>query len=353
MNWKPLNIGGLIAKVPIVQGGMGVGVSLDRLAGAVAARGGVGVISAAQIGYLEEGYETNPLQTNLKAIDKYIKLAREKANGGIIGINIMVATNYYEEYVKAAVEAGADLIICGAGLPTKLPELTLGSNVRLAPIVSSKRAASVICKMWDKRYKRVPDMVIIEGPLAGGHLGFDYETLERIQPEEFDREVMEIITVAGEYAKKYNRHIPVVVGGGVYDHEDMKHYMDMGADGVQIGTRFVTTVECDASEDYKQTYIRAKKEDIRIVKSPVGMPGRAIDNVFLQKSEAEPFQLKKCYQCLAMCSKKDIPYCICNALVNAAKGNVDDALLFCGANAYRAERIETVEEVMNDLLGGR
>ena len=351
MKLKPLNIDGLIAKYPIVQGGMGVGISLDRLAGNVALAGGVGIISTAQIGFREPGYDESPLETNLAAIKKYIDKAREIANGGVIGVNIMVATRHYEEYVKAAVKAGVDLIVSGAGLPTMLPELVKNTKTKIAPIVSSVKSAKVICKLWDRHYSKSPDMVVIEGPKAGGHLGFSKDEVENITDEEYDKEIVAIKQVVDEYAEKYSKHIPVIFGGGVYDRKDVEHYMSLGIDGVQMGTRFVTTYECDASDEYKQSYINAKKEDIRIVKSPVGMPGRAIYNDFMAKSETETFKLKKCHQCIVTCKAKDIPYCITDALVNAANGDVDNALLFCGEKAYKATKLEHVSDIFAEIVG--
>lgn len=349
MKLQPIMIGDLEVKIPIIQGGMGVGISRSSLAGHVALAGGVGIISTAQVGYDEEDYEKNPLEANLRAIGKQIQKARDIAKGGVVGVNIMVATKSYEEYVKAAVDSGVDLIVCGAGLPTELPKLVEGTKTKIAPIVSSIKSAFVICKMWDRKYNRVPDMVVIEGPKAGGHLGFSNEQLDTITDEEYDNEIKGIIETVKEYAVKYARKIPVIVAGGIFDKNDVKKCMELGADGVQVASRFVTTVECDASDAYKQAYINAQKEDIVIVKSPVGMPGRAINNAFIKKSKDGNIQIKKCYQCIKNCRKPDIPYCISNALINAVKGNVDEGLIFCGANAYKCKKIETVQEVMDDL----
>lgn len=351
MSYQPLVIGDLIAKIPLIQGGMGVGVSLDRLAGAVAAEGGIGVISTAQIGFMEPDFDAKPLEANLRAIPKYLSKARERAKGGIIGMNIMVATRQYEEYVKAAVKAGVDLIISGAGLPTSLPEYVKNSGTKIAPIVSSVKSASVILKYWDKKYGRVPDLVVIEGPLAGGHLGFHKEEILAASQESYDKEVMGILDAVKQYADKHSRKIPVVFAGGVWDKEDVKHYMDMGLDGIQAASRFVTTRECDASMEYKTAYLNCKKEDIEIVKSPVGMPGRAIHNSFLEKIEDGTFRPQRCFHCISTCNPKETPYCITAALVNAVKGNVENALLFCGANAYKADKIETVREVFTALMG--
>lgn len=346
---KPLVIGDIIAKVPIIQGGMGVGISLSGLAGAVAAEGGIGVISTAQIGYREPGYDKNPLEVNLNAIKKHIERAREIAPKGIIGVNIMVATKFYEEYVKAAVKAGIDLIISGAGLPTNLPEFVKNTKTKIAPIVSSIKSATVICKLWDRNYQIAPDLVVIEGPKAGGHLGFSIEQLESFTDESYDEEIKGIFQVVEEYSQKYGRKIPVVVAGGIYEKSDMEHYLNLGADGVQIASRFVTTYECDADLEYKMAYINAKKEDIVIVKSPVGMPGRAILNPFMKKTAMERVGTKHCHQCIKKCNPATIPYCITDALVNAAKGNVQDALLFCGANAYKATKLEHVNDIFTEF----
>lgn len=345
---KPLQIGDLTARIPVIQGGMGVGISLSGLAGAVATCGGVGVISAAQIGYLEADFEKNPLEANLRAVASEIKKAREIADGGILGMNIMVATKQYADYVKAAVKSGIDLIISGAGLPTILPELVKESKTKIAPIVSTIKSAQVICKLWDRKYQKAPDLVVIEGPRAGGHLGFSLEQLEQYTKEVYEEEIKGIIKVVKSFAEKYSKHIPVVVAGGIYDKQDMSEALSLGVDGVQMGTRFVTTHECDACDAYKQTYLDCRKEDIQIVKSPVGLPGRAITNEFLQKDKVK---VTKCYQCLGHCNPAETPYCITKALVNAVKGNKDEALLFCGDNAWKADKIEHVSAIMKELGG--
>ena len=346
---KTLKIGELTARIPVIQGGMGVGISLSGLAGSVAACGGVGVISTAQIGYRDPEFKKDPIGTNLRVIGEEIQKAREIAKGGILGVNIMVATKQYAEYVKAAVKAGIDLIISGAGHPMELPKLVAGSKTKIAPIVSTVKAARVICRFWDHHYQRMPDLVVIEGPKAGGHLGFSRKQLEEFTPESYDQEIRGILAEVKKYADKYEKEIPVVVAGGIFTREDMLHAMELGADGVQMGTRFVTTWECDASEAYKQTYLHAKKEDIVIVDSPVGMPGRAIRNRFLEEKENRREPIKRCYQCIATCNPADTPYCITKALVHAAKGKTDEALLFCGENAWRCEKMEHVADIMAEF----
>ena len=346
---KSLKIGDLEVKIPVVQGGMGVGISLSGLAGNVSACGGLGVISTAQIGWREPDFYEKPFEANFRAIEKEIKKARELAKGGVLGVNIMVATQRYEEYVKSAVKAGIDIVISGAGLPIDLPKYVEGSKTKIAPIVSSLKSLTVICRMWERKYQTAPDLVVIEGPKAGGHLGFSREELETVTDEAYDDVIVSIIEKVKEYSEKFSKKIPVVVAGGIYERKDMEHVMKLGADGVQMGTRFVTTKECDADEAYKQSYIKAQKEDIKIVQSPVGMPGRAILNPFLEKVKTEKCKIKHCYQCIVTCDKKTIPYCITEALVNAAEGRVDEGLLFCGENAYRADKIETVAEIMEEF----
>lgn len=364
---KPLVIGNLKADCPIIQGGMGVGISLSSLAGAVAKAGGIGMISTAQIGFRDPEFLKAPMEANLRAIRTEFEKARKIAPKGIIGFNIMVATRQYALYVKEAVKAGADLIISGAGLPITLPELVEGTKTKIAPIVSTAKSASVICKMWDRKYHRIPDLVVIEGPLAGGHLGFSREDLARYgadtaqvrktyDRDAYDREIQAIMKVVEEYGQKYKAHIPVAIAGGIFSREDVEHAMALGADGVQVGTRFVTTEECDAPMSYKQAYIDASEADIVITQSPVGMPGRAIRNHFLetverQKEAGERAGITHCYQCLEHCDPRNIPYCITRALSNAAEGDLDHALLFCGSNACRCEKIETVAEVMKELTG--
>ena len=348
---KPLQIGELQAKVPVIQGGMGVGISLSKLAGNVALCGGVGVISSAQIGFRDPEFASHPIETNLRVLKEEIKKAKEIARGGIIGVNIMVVTQKYKEYVKTAVSAGADLIVSGAGLPIDLPELVEGTKAKIAPIISTIKAASVICKMWDRKYKKVPDLVIVEGPKAGGHLGFHEEELKRYTQKEYEKEILGIFEIIKEYSRKYSRKIPIVLAGGIFDRKDVQHALELGADGVQMGTRFVTTYECDAAPAYKEAYLRAEKEEIQIIKSPVGMPGRAIQNEFLRQVKEKREKITHCFQCITTCNQKETPYCITKALVRAAEGDVKNGLLFCGENAYRCQKIEHVRDVIAELTG--
>ena len=333
MRKEQFSIGKKQLKVPIIQGGMGVGISLGGLAGAVAKEGGAGTISAAQIGFREPDFYENPVEANKRAIHKEMDKARKISPEGVIGFNLMVAMNDYETYVREVIAAGADFIVSGAGLPVDLPAYIKDSDIAIAPIVSTRKSAHVILKFWDKKYKKTADFIVVEGELT---------------PEIYAEEVKEIITVVRKYEEKYEKKIPVILAGGIYEHTDYERAFTLGADGVQIATRFVTTEECDADERYKQAYIQAKKEDIVIVNSPVGMPGRAIRNVFLDKVKAEGrIPPTKCLRCIHTCNPAETPYCITEALIHAAKGEVDQALLFCGGRAYEAKTIETVKKVID------
>lgn len=349
---QALTIGNKTAQVPIIQGGMGVGVSRSKLAGAVAAAGGIGIISSAQIGFDEEDFLTNHQEANLRSLKKHIRIAKEQAKNGLVGVNVMVALKDYEAHVRASVEAGADVVICGAGLPANLPDLVAGSDTKFAPIVSSQKAATVLLKRWDKKYQTTADFVVIEGPKAGGHLGFSPDDIQKDRENtlDYDCEIKKIIATVQEYAAKYQRKIPVILAGGIYDADDIRHAMELGANGVQIASRFVATEECDASERYKQAYLDATPDDIRIIQSPVGMPGRAIHNEFLDHTGNT--QIPRCLGCLAKCDPSRIPYCITDALIRAVTGDVQNGLLFCGENVSRIQEITTVRALMQELQTG-
>lgn len=350
MERKTFTIGKKEVKVPLLQGGMGVGISLGGLAGAVAKEGAVGIISAAHPGYREPDFYQNSIEANKRAIHSEMKKARAIAPDGIIGFNIMVAMNHYEEYVREIVKAGADIIVSGAGLPADLPAYTKDSGVAIAPIVSTEKSAKVILKYWDRKYKCTADLLVIEGPWAGGHLGFHPDQLSTFTRESYDEEVRKILAVVRKYEEKYGHKIPVVLAGGIQNHDDYVHAMSLGVDGIQVATRFVTTVECDADERYKNAYIRAKKEDIEIVKSPVGMPGRAIHNALMDKvASGVRVPAVRCLNCIHTCNPATTPYCITDALIHAAKGELDEALLFCGGMAYEADHIGTVKEVIDSF----
>ena len=346
---KSFFIGNIEIKTPVIQGGMGVGISLSGLASAVANEGGVGVISCAGLGLLyPKGKGTYP-EKCINGLKEEIRKARAKTKG-IIGVNVMVALSNYADMVRTAIEEKIDVVFSGAGLPLDLPSyLTPESTTKLVPIVSSSRAAKIICDKWQKNYNYLPDAIVVEGPKAGGHLGFKKEQLQD-QHYALEALIPEVVMIASSY--KEQKQIPVIAAGGISTGEDIAHFMELGASGVQMGSIFVTTQECDASETFKEVYIHSKSEDVLIIESPVGMPGRAILNPFLQQiKEGVRPAIKSCFQCLEHCDIRTIPYCITQALVNAAEGDENNALLFCGSNAYRAEKIEKVDDVMKELVG--
>lgn len=268
----------------------------------------------------------------------------------ILGVNVMVALNNYKEIVMECVKNKIDLIISGAGIPKELPEYVKGTKTKIAPIVSSLRCCKLIVKHWIKKYNYAPDMIVIEGPEAGGHLGFSNEELENEQKPRLEDITKEVVQYVREVEKEQNKEIPVISAGGIWDNQDIKKYLEIGASGVQMATRFVATYECDASEEFKKAYINAKKEDIKLIKSPVGLPGRAICNDFIKKVEAEKSKITKCYNCIKTCDVKNAPYCITKALVNAVKGNVENALIFCGNNVDKINKIVSVHDLMQELV---
>jgi len=342
-----LVIGDVIIPTPIIQGGMGIGVSLAGLSSAVATAGGVGVISAAGIGGEEADFKTNYVSANTRALRREIREAKSRTSG-VLGVNIMVALTNYAELVRASVEEGIDIIFSGAGLPLDLPRHLDGkTSPKLAPIVSSGRAASIICRKWKSRFGRTPDAFVVEGPMAGGHLGFKPDQIA--DPEyRLEKLVPDVVEAAAAFGD-----IPVIAAGGVYTGADIRKYFDLGARGVQLGTRFVATHECDVSPAFKQAYLDAKKEDMHIIKSPVGMPGRAIRNQFIEKVEAGRRSPYSCpFHCLSGCNYTTSPFCITMALLNAKRGNLENGLIFAGENAWRVTGLTSVAELIDELVQG-
>lgn len=349
MTFPKLHIGDLTASVPIIQGGMGIGVSLSGLAGAVAKEGAVGVISAAQIGFREPDFRTHTVEANLRAIKKQLAQAREIAKEGIIGMNIMCRGQHYEDYAKCAAQNGADIIFSGAGLPTDLPTCVEGTNTKIAPIIGSPKAARVILKLWEKHHHRTADLVVIEGPKAGGHLGYTREQVKEHESDGYEKEITEILAVVKEFEEKFQKKIPVVFGGGIFTKEDIAHYLSLGLSGVQMATRFVATKECDASEAFKNMYVKAKESEVTLVQSPVHMTGRALLNPFVERFRQGRIPVTNCFHCLKTCDPKTTPYCITQALINAVEGDVDHGLVFCGANAWRINKIVSVHDLIKEL----
>ncbi|MFW6007101.1 MAG: NAD(P)H-dependent flavin oxidoreductase [Halanaerobiales bacterium] len=349
MKMKDLIIGNLKAKLPIIQGGMGVGISLSGLASAVADEGGIGVISSACVGMFEKDLNDNYLEANIRALKSTIRKAREKTDG-ILGVNIMKALTNFSDMVKTSIRERVDIIFVGAGLPLNLPQfLEEYDETKLVPIVSSGRAAAIIAKRWIKKFDYIPDAFVVEGPKAGGHLGFKPEQLND-KRFTLDKLVIKVLESLRPIENKVNKKIPVIAAGGVYTGGDICELIDLGASGVQMATRFVTTEECDASESFKKAYIQSKKEDLEIIESPVGMPGRVIHNQFVEKvsaGEKKPFSCP--YHCIKTCEKDDSPYCIALALINAQQGRMSHGFAFAGENAYRAEEIISVSKLIKDL----
>lgn len=334
-------------KLPIIQGGMGVGVSLSGLAAAVANEGGIGVISAAGLGLLYPGYRGDYLEKCIYGLRQEIRKARENTHG-VIGINIMVALSNFSDMVHTAIAEKADVIFSGAGLPLDLPSyLTKDNKTLLVPIVSSKRAAKLICEKWLLNYNYLPDAIVVEGPKAGGHLGFKKE---QIEDDNFSLEhiIPEVVEVAKSYSGRKN--IPVIAAGGIATGQDIARFIALGASGVQMGSIFVPTEECDASLEFKKVYINSQKEDVRIIQSPVGMPGRAFDGEFIQSVAQGREKPSSCsFHCIKTCDYTKSPYCIIKALYNAAKGNMKGGYAFAGDNAYLADKIRSVKEVVEKL----
>ena len=355
MAFPTLTIGDLVAKTPIVQGGMGVGISLHRLAAAVAAEGGIGVIAGAMIGMREQDVAKNPIEANRRALASEIRQARALTDG-ILGVNIMVALTDFASLVRASIAERADIIFSGAGLPTDLPRLLRDTceekkeefRTKLVPIISSARAASILCKKWLLRADYLPDAFVVEGPKAGGHLGFKPEDITN-PAFALEALVPQVVDAVKVFEDKYGKKIPVIAGGGIYTGEDIHTFLEMGASGVQMGTRFVATHECDADIRFKQAFVDAKEEDITIIKSPVGMPGRALKGRFTEALEGGKRNFRCLFHCISTCDPEKSPYCIAAALLNAMKGNLDKGFAFTGSNVFRVNSIVSVKELMTSL----
>lgn len=344
---------GLHMEKPIIQGGMGIGVSRSRLAGAVAAQGGMGVISTAQIGYDTPLFREKPEVANLQKIPSEIKKAKDIAgNKGMVAVNIMSVTQLYSEYVRVAADAGADAIISGAGLPVSLPKYTQGYDIKIAPVISSKKAADVILRMWDRKYHTTADFLVMESPYSGGHQGYKKNELNNLKAafEKFEEDVRQTVELKKFYEMKYCKKIPLFLGGGIFTKEDTRLALSLGADGVQAGTRFIATQECDASEAYKEAFVKAQTEDVVLIDSPVGMPARVIRTPFVEQMMEAREEISFCYNCLKACNPNTAKYCISQALINAVKGDLDHGIVFCSAKVKDIQKIQTVKEVIEELM---
>lgn len=326
---------------------MGVRVSSSSLASAVSNEGGLGVIAAVGLGqgYLDS--EADFKERSRSAFVEIIRRTRELTKKPF-GVNIMCALSNYEDLVDAAQKENVPVIISGAGLPLKLPSLVHNQITKLVPIVSSARATHIICSAWLRRYKRLPDAVIVEGPMAGGHLGYSLDELADSANFNLGRILKEVLAAVREFDTQ--GIIPVIAAGGVFDGKDIAEMLSLGASGVQMGTRFVCTHECDVAQSYKDAFIAAEKEDIVVIKSPVGMPGRVINNDFVKRITAgEKMDFGCVYRCLATCDPSKVNYCIAKALINASQGELDKGFAMCGSNAFRIKKIVSVKELIREL----
>ena len=349
MKLPALKIGHLVSRLPIIQGGMAVGISLAGLASAVANEGGIGVIAANMIGINEPNIATNGPQADIRALKREIRKAK-RLSRGILGVNIMVAMTNFDKLVKTAIDECIDIIFSGAGLPLNLPSfLHNGDRTKLVPIVSSGRAASILCKRWLSRYEYLPDAFVVEGPMAGGHLGFKVEQLE--DPDfALEKLVKDVIKAVEPFERTQKKDIPVIAAGGIFNGGDIHRFLQLGVAGVQMGTRFVATHECDANRVFKQMYVDAKKEDLVVIKSPVGLPGRAIRNQFIDSiNNGRKNSLKCPYHCIKTCDPEKSPYCIALALERARRGKFKYGFAFAGQNTYQVKEIVSVKELMNSL----
>lgn len=341
-----LHIGNLTVSPPIIQGGMGVRVSRASLAAAVANEGGVGIIASVGLGDFENQPGSKFVKVNEDALRSEIRKARTLSKG-IIGVNIMVALSNFENLVTTSVEENVDLIISGAGLPLDLPKFLNGKDIKLIPIVSSGRALKIIYKKWKNTYNKVPDAVIVEGPEAGGHLGYSMDALTSKDAPNLEVITQEVL----DTVKELGENIPVIPAGGIFDGKDIAKYLKMGAAGVQLATRFVCTDECDVSDAFKQAYLDCTAEDITLIKSPVGLPGRVIKSEFIDKvvkGEKVPFICS--FHCLKTCDPKTAPFCIAKVLANAAEGHMEEGFVFAGSNAFKCNEIVPVKALMDELV---
>jgi len=367
MALKPVKIGKYTIDIPIIQGGMGVGISWDQLAGNVSKEGGLGVISSVGTGYYENKEHVKKLVANrpLDAENFYSREglqaiydnARKISGDKPIAVNILYAINDYGRVLSDACEIGFDIIITGAGLPTNMPEFTEAKpDVALVPIVSSPKALKIICKRWQKRYNRFPDAIVLEGPKSGGHQGFTYDqcTMEEFQLENL---VAPVVAEAKVWAEIAGHDIPVFAAGGIWDKNDIDTMIELGADGVQMGTRFIGTYECDAHANFKKVLLDAKEEDIQLLKSPVGYPARGVNTNLISLIDTRTGPDIKCISnCVAPCNRgveaKEVGFCIADRLSDAYEGNEEFGLFFSGTNGYKLDEIITVHELMKKLVEG-
>jgi len=363
VSFKSFKIGKYTIEKPIVQGGMGVGISWDQLAGNVSKEGGLGVISSVGTGiYANRKYsdkiskDMRPSEANnfysANALHAIFDNAREICGDAPLACNVLYASVDYNRIVKDACEAGANIIITGAGLPLTMPEATKEyPDVALVPIVSTAKALRILCRRWKKTHGRLPDAVIVEGPLSGGHQGFKYDECFLAE-----NQLEVILPPVVEEAKNWGS-MPIIAAGGIWDHNDIAKMLELGANAVQMGTRFIGTVECDAHDNFKKVILDAKEEDIKLLKSPVGYPARGVKtNLQTMIQEQTAPKIACISNCVAPCNRgveaREVGYCIADRLSDAYDGLTDSGLFFTGSNGYRLNQIITVKELIDKLMDG-
>lgn len=352
MDIPRLRIGRWEFRIPLVCGGMGVKISGWQLVRAVAEEQCLGTLTSMGLGDLSHGMSGKQfIESSRRALE--CELNELRAHTDLpFAVNVMGALSNADDLVVTAVHGGASIVVYGAGIPRHLPKVVEDPDVALVPIISSARLAGLILKLW-KQYGRMPDAFIIEGPLAGGHLGFSYEQLEHLEDCTLEKILQETLATIEPFEQAIGRKIPLIVAGGIYTGDDIARMLSLGASGVQMGTRFVATVECPVSEEFKQAYIHARPEDVRIIKSPVGMPGRAIANSFLTRLHCGDIPTPSCpFHCILSCERDAAGFCIAERLHNSYTGNVNDGLIFCGANVSRIDRVMPVHDLVTELMDG-
>lgn len=346
LNGKPLSR-------PILQGAMSVGVSLSSLAGAVAACGGMGTIAASACGFMDPAFPQDARGTSLRALFKHVHRAREISRGqGIVAVNVIATSTHYADSVRIALQAGADAIVAGGGVPGDLPAIAAqipDQNAALAPMVSSGRAADLICRLWDRRYQYIPDFVVLEGPMAGGHLGFLRDALA--DPPSLSSLLQEVLAALAPYREKAGRDIPVFVAGGIRDGAEMARYMKEGAAGAQFATRFIATEECDASDTFKRAVIAAGNRDLTIINTPAGTPGRVLRSPLIRRlEESTQARPSGCVQCMTVCDPYNVPFCMLEAMIAAVQGDWENGLFFCGGAVADIREMSTVPQQFAQLI---
>lgn len=349
-----LKIGSLTIPLPIIQGGMGVGVSLSGLASSVSNAGGLGVIAAAGIGFLEHHDDGDLSQANCRSLAREVGRARKETRNSI-GVNLMAAMSDFDALIATSIAAGVDVVFIGAGLPLKVPstvtlEQLKATRTCFVPKVSSPRAIEVILQYWSRHYGHVPAAFVLEGPRAGGHLGFKSSQLDQAEHSLHNMLPGAVAAVAA-YEDRYGVSIPVIAAGGIYTGADILACLKLGAAGVKMGTRFVGTDECDAHPEFKQSYLRCRESDLQIIDSPVGLPGRAIGNQFLNDVARGIMKPYRCaWRCLKSCDVRNAPYCIAQALKAARQGDFGHGFAFAGSNAFRVKELVSVKSLMAALV---